>query len=114
MTTSREVRVTIRLASPSVAGAGYSLRDLKENPSALAYQDGLRREQQALIERIEEMTGAPLDVKHRLTRTVNAVSAVVRQRDLERIRALEGVAGVAEEMRYRVEPPVAGKPSATK
>lgn len=111
---NQTVRVTIRLTAPSVAGAGYKLRHITEDPAALAYQESLRQEQQMLIDRIGELTGAPLDVKRRFTRTTNAISANVRRRDLELIRGLEGVAGVAEEMRYRVEPPVAGKPSATK
>ena len=113
MLKDRMIRVAIRLTSPSVAGAGYDLRGILKDPEALAYQEQLRQEQQALIERIEEATGTPLEVKRRFTRSANVISANVRRRDVDVIRGLEGVADVAVERQYRIEPPGAD-PTATK
>ena len=106
MAVSRKIRVAIRLDSPSVGAAGYNLRQLAENPDALAYQERLRQEQQEVIGRIESATGEPLEVKRRMTRTANVISAEVRLRDLPLIAAVEGVAGVAAERQYRIDPPV--------
>ena len=106
MVVSRKIRVAIRLDSPSVSEAGYNLRQLAENPDALAYQERLRQEQQDVIGRIETATGEPLEVKRRMTRTANVISAEVRPKDLPLLSTLDGVAGVTVERQYRIEPPV--------
>ena len=105
MAMNRTVRIAIRLRSPSVAGAGYRLSRLADDPEALAYQEQLKAEQQEVIQRIEAAVGEPLTVRRRLTRTANVISAEAPLGLLEAIAAVEGVAGVTVERQYRIDPP---------
>lgn len=99
-TTGKMVRVAIRLAAPSVTGAGYSLGSITQNPEAQAYQDKLRQEQDEMIRRIEERIGHPIQVKQRMTLSTNVISANVYITDIELIRSMKGVISVTEETRH--------------
>lgn len=98
--TGKTVRVAIRLAAPSVTGAGYSLGGIANDPEAQAYQARLREEQDEIIRQIEERLGHPIDVKQRLTLSTNVISANVYPDDIEAIRSMEGVVSITEEMRH--------------
>lgn len=101
------VRVSIRLESPSLKAMGYSAGDLDTDPQARACRDSLIEEQEALVERIGELTGEPPDVVWNITLAANIISAYVRRQDIPLIESLDGVAAVTEE---QLNEPQAGRP----
>ncbi|MBQ2062246.1 MAG: hypothetical protein II458_06175 [Oscillospiraceae bacterium] len=94
----KTVRVAILLASPSVTQAGFPLSSIVRDPEAKAYQEKLKSEQDEMIRRIEKRLGHSIEVKQRLIKSVNVISANVRPDDIEVIRSIDGVASVTEEM----------------
>jgi len=95
--TGTMVRVSIRLATPSVTAAGYKLNSITTDPKAQAYQAKLVEEQEEIARRIEEVTGHPLDVVYSFTLSSNAISANVYSFDIDKILSVEGVVSVSKE-----------------
>ena len=94
------VRVTIALEGLSLRDAGYTASRISDDPAALACRDELERRQDEVVARIAEALGHPLDVVHRFTRNVNAVSANVSAEEEETIRGVEGVSGPGRVTKY--------------
>ena len=109
------VRVSIFLAQPSARDAGYAVQGVSENPSAVSYQETLRRNQASVQAKIEAATGRAIDVKWNLTLLTNAISANVRYGDIPTIEKLDGVLSVEIENRYEapVTAPEADAPQMT-
>ena len=94
------VRVAITLEMPSLVEKGFSIQDGINSPEGIAYLEELKVEQATVIARIEEVLGHPLDVAQTFTLSVNVISANVYSGDVEQIRTVEGVVGVAQEESY--------------
>ena len=77
-----------------------STKNIAENTSAMAYRQGLVREQADLTARIGRKLGHPLDVVWNLTLAANIISANVSYGDIEKIEAMDGVCRVVRELRY--------------
>lgn len=93
------VRVAIRLNAPSLTESGFRLNSLAGDPEARACQERVKAEQDAVLERIEQRLGRPLEVVWRFTRSANVISAWAYSAELDSIRSVEGVAAVTQEMR---------------
>ena len=93
------VRVSILLDEEATLDR-YPMKDLAQNPQALAYREGLRAQQDALQARIEAATGRALTVKWNITLAANILSAELRYGDIDTVKQLPGVAHVAIEKRY--------------
>lgn len=91
------IRMAIKLEMPSVAEKGYSIQGGIKDPAGLAYLAELEKEQDAVIARIEEAVGHPLDVVWRFTMTTNTLSVNVSAGDAAVIETVEGVASVTRE-----------------
>ena len=94
------VRVSVFLDEPSARDAGYAIQGVSANREAVAYQETLRRNQNAMQAKIEAATGSAINVKWNLTLLTNAISAEVRYGDLDAIRAIPGVKSVEIERQY--------------
>ena len=93
------VRVSILLEEEATLDR-YSMKDLAQNPQALAYREGLRAQQDAMQARIEAATGKALTVKWNITLAANILSAELRYGDIDTVKQLPGVARVVIEKRY--------------
>ena len=94
------VRVSIVLKKPGAVEAGAVSETRSLHNPVKAYRDALRSEQNALVSRINALTGTPIEVKWQLTLAANIISANVRYGDLDSIRALPEVEQVFLETRY--------------
>ena len=97
------VRVSIFLDEAATLDAGYSLRGVGTNSSAIAYRDSLKASQAALTAQIAAETGHEPDVQWNMTLAVNAISAYVRAGDIPVISKIAGVRSIVRENYY--EPP---------
>ena len=95
------VRVSIFLESAGVLDAGYSVQDLAQNISAMAYRDQLEKEQTSVIHKIEKATQEELDVVWNLTLATNLISANVPYGKIEAISKVAGVDRVVVEIQYQ-------------
>ena len=98
------VRVSIILNKASTIKAGFATIGIAENQAASAYRQGLKQEQDDLVNRIERATGSKLDVVWNLTLAANMISANVRYGDIASIEKLPGVQEVILENQYLAEP----------
>ena len=98
------VRVSIVLEKASTIGAGFSTMGIADNASAMSYRESLKRDQAAMVQRIETAIGGKLDVVWNLTLAANLISANVRYGQIETIAALPGVKEVSIENRYEAIP----------
>ena len=94
------VRVSIFLEDEPAADAGFSAKSIASNASAVSYREALKRRQAGVTAAIEQSLGKKLDVRWNLTLFVNAVSAVVRYGDINRIKHVPGVKDVQIENQY--------------
>ncbi len=94
------VRVSIILEKASTIEAGFQVMGIAGNQAALAYRDGLKKEQVSMVTKIEKMLKTELDVVWNLTLAANIISANVRYGDIEKIEKLSGVKSVALEVQY--------------
>lgn len=104
------VRVSIQLEKAPTIDAGFALKGIGQNANAMAYRDGLAREQaqlQAAIER-QALNGQKLDVVWNLTLAANLISANVPRGSIETISAIDGVKAVVLEKRYEPQVVSAG------
>ncbi len=95
------VRVSIFLETAGVLDAGYSVHDLAQNDSAMAYRDRLDKEQTSVIAKIEKATNEKLDVVWNLTLATNLISANVQYGQIEAIEQVAGVKSVRIEIQYQ-------------
>ena len=74
-----DVRVSIVLEGGSTLDQGYSAKNVADDPSAVAYRESLKEQQDQLAARIskEVLDGAELDVLWNLTLAANIISANV-------------------------------------
>ncbi len=103
------VRVSIVLEEESTLMSGFATTDIAENQAAMAYNDHLQAQQEALAERISNQVlgGQELDVEWHLTLAGNIISANVPFCKISEIEAMDGVAKVVMERQY--EPQVVSK-----
>ena len=101
------VRVSIALDKAATLDAGFKTENIANNAAAMAYRDGLRADQAAVIAKIEKATGSKLDVKWNLTLAANIISANVQYGQIDTIKGIDGVSAVFLEVRY--EPQVTEK-----
>ena len=94
------VRVSIVLDKPSTLEAGYETAGIASNSSAMAYRDGLKRDQASLTAQLRQVTDQQLSVAWNLTLAANLISADVPYGRLSAIEALPGVREVVLENRY--------------
>ena len=96
------VRVTIHLEKASTISAGFELKGIGTNVSAMSYRQKLESEQTALQNTIERqvLQGQKLDVVWNLTLAANLISANVPRWAISEIAGLKGVKSVTEENRY--------------
>ena len=97
------VRVSIQLEQAPTIDAGFNIRNIAQNASAMGYRDSLQSAQnrlQAAIER-QALGGKKLDVVWNLTLAANMISANVPRSAIGRIAAMDGVKAVVEETRYQ-------------
>ncbi len=96
------VRVSIIMDSDSAIDKGYPIETIGSNKAAANYQDKLCREQDKVVDRIEEkvLDGEELDVVTNLTLVANLVSADVEYSQIEDIENVKGVKEVVIENVY--------------
>ena len=96
------VRVTIHLEKEPTIGAGFGLKGIGTNVSAMSYRQNLHREQEKLQKTIERrvLSGRQLDVVWNLTLAANLISVNVPRWAIAEIGKLDGVQSVVEERRY--------------
>ena len=98
------VRVSIVLEKASTIKAGFSTMGIAENASAMSYRDTLKRDQDAMVQKIETAIRGELDVVWNLTLAANLISANVRYGQIETIAAMPGVRQVVIENQYQAIP----------
>ena len=100
-----DVRVSIVLEGGSTLDQGYSAKGVAENPSAVAYRDSLKQQQDNMAAAIsrEVLGGEKLDVVWNLTLAANIISANVPADKIYAIRDLQGVKDVVVETQYYPE-----------
>ncbi len=94
------VRVSIFLEGKSTVDAGYPMKGIGTNRSAISYREALKVKQADMTAQIEAVLGHTLDVKWNLTLLTNAISAYVKVREIPFIERLDGVISVKRETRY--------------
>ena len=96
------VRVSIQLEKAPTINAGFQLKGIATNASAMSYRSGLQKEQVQLQKTIERqvLNGRELDVVWNLTLAANVISANVPRSAIDQIAGLKGVKSVVEENRY--------------
>ena len=96
------VRVAIVLKDESAIDEGYPVETIGSDKAAANYQDKLCREQEKVVDRIEEkvLDGDDLDVVTNLTLVANLVSADVEYSQIEEIEKVRGVKEVVIENVY--------------
>ncbi len=99
------VRVVILLEDASVVGRGFSTLGLADNPSALAYSDGLIGKQDDVRKRIETqaLDGQALQVAYQFTIGVNGIATTVPYGKIDEIERVAGVQEVYLENRYELD-----------
>ena len=93
----KTVRIAIALYGDSLRKAGFGKTRISDDSDARAYRNGLEREQDEVISRIEACLGHPLYVRRRFTRNVNVISADVFVEEIDMIRSVRGVKSVSIE-----------------
>ena len=96
------VRVSIIMDGDSAIDKGYPIETIGSNDAAANYQDKLCREQDKVVDRIEEkvLDGEELDVVTNLTLVANLVSADVEYSQIDDIESVKGVKEVVIENVY--------------
>ena len=94
------VRVSIVLDKESTIAAGFSVKDIAENSTAMSYRSELKKAQDKMTATIEKVTGEDLDVVWNLTLAANIISANVAYGQIAAIEKIPGVAEVLIETRY--------------
>ena len=96
------VRATIHLEKASTISAGFELKGIGTNVSAMSYRRNLESEQAQLQSAIERqvLQGKKLDVVWNLTLAANLISVNVPRWAMAEISGLKGVKSVVEETRY--------------
>ncbi len=100
-----DVRVSIVLEGGSTLDQGYFAKNIAENPSAIAYRDSLKQQQDQMAAVIskEALDGEKLDVVWNLTLAANIISANVPADKIYAIRDIQGVKDVVVETQYYPE-----------
>lgn len=101
------VRVSIILEKKGTIDAGFAAQNISANKAAMAYRDGLRRDQAAMANLIKQTLREDLDIVWNMTLAANLISANVKYGQIEQIASLEGVKCVVVEEAY--EPAVVEK-----
>ena len=96
------VRATIHLEKAATIGAGFELKGIGTDVSAMRYRDDLHQEQLQLQKVIENrvLKGQKLDVVWNLTLAANLISVNIPRWAMAEIAGLEGVRSVVEENCY--------------
>ncbi len=94
------VRVSVVLDKESTAAAGFEMKDVAHNASAMAYRQELQSQQKKVTASIEKRLGEKLDVAWNLTLAANLISADVEYGQIEAIEEIPGVEKVLIETRY--------------
>ncbi len=102
---SEVLRVSIVLDKPGTIDAGYQMKNIAKNSSAMAYRQTVRAQQAAVTAQIERATGKKLDVKWNLTLAANIISANMTRGDMLKASLVSGVKKIVPENRY--EAPIA-------
>lgn len=90
-----EVRVFIIMQGESALEAGFSARGLGENEAAENFSEETQERQDTTIQRIQNALGEDvLKIRYQFSLLDNAVSAIVRYQDIEKIKAVRGVEDV--------------------
>lgn len=90
-----EVRVFILLQGVSALEAGFSPRGLGENEAAEQFSNKTEGQQDTVIRRIQHAVGSDsMEVRYQFSLLDNALSAVVRYGDIDKIKMVSGVEDV--------------------
>ena len=98
------VRVSIILEKESTIRAGFSTQGIGTNEAAVAYRQSLKKDQAAMVQKIEKTIGMQLDVVWNLTLIANLISANLPYGQIEAVRQIPGVKEVVLENEYMAEP----------
>ncbi len=101
------VRVSIVLEKESTVAAGFDMKNVAQNASAMAYRQELQTQQAQVTASIEKRLEEKLDVAWNLTLAANLISADVEYGQIETIEKVPGVEKVLIETRY--EPAVVNR-----
>ncbi|MBQ2201005.1 MAG: S8 family serine peptidase, partial [Clostridia bacterium] len=101
------VRVSIFLDGKSTIDKGYEV----QSSGAKSYREKLRKQQDTLQAKIEQVVGHELTVKWNLTLLANAISVEIPYKDVALIRGMEGVKSVELETQYEAPKPVDAEPN---
>ena len=101
------VRVSIFLDEKSTIEKGYEV----QSSGAKSYREKLRKQQDTLQAKIEQVVGHELTVKWNLTLLANAISVEIPYKDVALIRGMEGVKSVELETQYEAPKPVDAEPN---
>ena len=99
------VRVSIVLPGKSLLDAGYSVKGMASDTSAISYRNSLKQLQDKLADKISKtvLGGEELDVQWNITLAANIISANVPYGKIEAIKNILGVADVVLETEYQPE-----------
>lgn len=91
------IRVSIRLADPSLSAAGFPIQNISQNPEALAYRAMLEEKQQAFIDKLSAYLGEVPIVHSRMTRMANVIAIEVPESVLNWIETQPEVKAVSRD-----------------
>ena len=97
-----KVRVSIVLKEKPALEAGYSTKNIAENPKIQSYRNNLVHKQDKLIDRIEARLHDHVDVVWNLTLLTNRISANVEYGQIKTIEQVPGVEKVVLEQTYKL------------
>ncbi len=110
---SDTVRVSIVLEGTPTINAGFSMKDVSLNNSAMTYRNTLKTSQTRIASKIEKSIGTPLDIKRNLTLAANIISANVEYGQIEEIKQISGVKDVVIENKYTLSDTISTSEPAT-
>ena len=97
---SEVLRVSIVLDKPGTIEAGYPMKNIANNSSAMSYRNNLKTQQAVLINKIQQVTGKKLDVKWNITLGANIISANMTRGDMIKIASVSGIKKIVIENLY--------------
>ena len=97
---SEVLRVSIVLDKPGTIEAGYPMKNIANNSSAMSYRNNLKTQQAVLINKIQQVTGKKLDVKWNITLGANIISANMTRGDMIKIASVSGIKKLVIENLY--------------
>ena len=94
------VRVSIFLEKKSTIEAGFDPVNIAANDAAMSYRAGLKKDQDAMVQKIEAVLNNKLDVVWNLTLAANVISANIKYGNIAAVEAIPGVAKVVVETEH--------------